>query len=334
MTEITTAGPTMVSSPASATRPARLSPDLMVALGLTLAAAIGGVVLIRTGEIFFADMLIRITILALAAQSLNLLIGFAGLVSFGHAVYLGLGGYAVGILASHEVLSGPLQLAVALAVSALFAFLTGLIALRTRGVHFIMITMALSQMVYFVLVGLRPYGGDDGLTINERSVFPAPFDIESRLTLHLVSVVVLGLVIVLLARLRSSRFGLVLAAAKANESRVAASGFDPYRYRLAAYVIAGTIAGLAGFLLGNFTNFVTPEMMGWSRSGELMFMLILGGVGTLTGPIIGTAAYLVIEEVLSKWTIYWHLPFGLILIGVVLFSRGGLVGLVERMLRR
>jgi branched-chain amino acid transport system permease protein len=194
--------------------------------------------------------------------------------------------------------------------------------------------MALSQMVYFVLVGLRPYGGDDGLTINERSVFPAPFDIESRLTLHLVSVVVLGLVIVLLARLRSSRFGLVLAAAKANESRVAASGFDPYRYRLAAYVIAGTIAGLAGFLLGNFTNFVTPEMMGWSRSGELMFMLILGGVGTLTGPIIGTAAYLVIEEVLSKWTIYWHLPFGLILIGVVLFSRGGLVGLVERMLRR
>jgi branched-chain amino acid transport system permease protein len=318
----------------AAPKPRRMPVDLAVALGLCAAVAFTGFLLIRSGQIFFADMLIRITILAIAASSLNLLIGFSGLVSFGHAVYIGIGGYAVGILAYHGVTAGWLQLLTALGVSAGFALLTGLIALRTRGVHFIMITMAMSQMAYFVLVGLKQYGGDDGLTINERSAFAAPFDIENRLTLHLVCAATLALVVFLLARIRGSRFGLVLAAAKDNESRVRAAGYDPYLYRLAAYVIAGVIGGLAGFLLGNFTNFVTPEMMGWTRSGELMFMLILGGVGTLAGPIVGAAAYLVIEEVLSKWTVYWHLPFGLLLIGVVLFSRGGLAGAAAKVFRR
>ncbi len=318
-------------APARPASPAR-DMDFLVALAIVASAAIGGLLLIRSGQIFFADMLIRITILAIIASSLNLLIGFGGLVSFGHAVYLGLGGYAVGILSHHGVVNGFAHLGVAVTGSALFALFTGLIALRTRGVHFIMITMAMSQMVYFVLVGLKQYGGDDGLTINERSVFPAPLDIEARMTLHLVCIGVLALTIVLLARLRRSRFGLALAAAKDNEARVTASGFDPYRYRLAAYVIAGVIGGVAGFLQANFTNFITPDMMGWTRSGELMFMVILGGVGTLTGPLIGAAAFLAIEEVLSKWTIYWHLPFGILLIGVVLIARGGLAGIVRKVL--
>jgi branched-chain amino acid transport system permease protein len=314
--------------------PRRLPLDLLVGLGLAAGIAVIGVLLIRSGQIFFADMLIRITILAIAASSLNLLIGFGGLVSFGHAVYIGIGGYAVGIMAHHGVTTGWMHLGVAIGVSALFAFLTGLIALRTKGVHFIMITMAMSQMAYFVLVGLKQYGGDDGLTINERSAFLGPFDIENRLTLHLASAATLALTVFVLARIRASRFGLVLAAAKDNESRVRAAGYDPYRYRLVAYVIAGVIGGIAGFLLGNFTNFVTPEMMGWTRSGELMFMLILGGVGSLSGPIVGAAAFLMIEEVLSKWTVYWHLPFGLLLIAVVLFSRGGLVGIATKVFRR
>ena len=304
--------------------------DAVLTSALLVVLAAAPPALSAMGASFWTDVINRIMILAVAATSLNLLIGLGGLISFGHAVYLGLGGYAVGIAAEHGVGDGFTQLAIAIASSAAFALLTGLVALRTRGVHFIMITMAFAQMVYFVMIGLKTYGGDDGLTINERSRFPAPFDLENRLALYYASLAVLALSTLLYARLRGSRFGLVLLAAKSSERRVRASGFEPYRYRLAAYVIAGALCGVAGFLDANFTSFITPETMGWTRSGELMFMVILGGVGSLAGPLVGAGAFLLIEEALGSVTIYWRFWFGLFLIAVVLFARGGLVGLVTR----
>jgi len=322
--------PSVLIEASSARRWPAWSPDALVAAALMAGLAVAPPLLTAIGSPFWADVLNRIMILAIAATSLNILIGIGGLVSFGHAVFLGIGGYAVGISAEHGIDSGFAHLALAVGVSGLFALLTGLIVLRTRGVHFIMLTMAFAQMVYFVMVGLKTYGGDDGLTINTRSAFPGPLDIESRQTLYYVTLAVLAFTLVVFARLKASRFGLLLSAAKGNERRVAAVGFDPYGYRLAAYVLAGVLCGLAGFLNGNFTNFVTPEMMGWTRSGELMFMVILGGVGTIAGPLVGAASFLVVEEVLGSLTIYWHFWFGLFLIVVVLYARGGLVGLLTR----
>ena len=302
--------------------------DAVLALALLLALAAAPPALDVLGVPFWTDVLNRVTILALAAVSLNILVGLGGLASFGHAVYLGIGGYAVGIAADAGLDNGFAQLALALGVSALFALLTGAVALRTRGVHFIMITMAFAQMVYFVMIGLKNYGGDDGLTINGRSVFPGPLDIENKLTLYYASLAALALGALLFARLKGSRFGTVLAASRANERRVAAAGFDPYRYRLAAFAMAGALCGLAGFLNANFANFVTPDLMSWTRSGELLFMVILGGVGAVAGPLLGAAAFVLMEEAFGSWTIYWHFPFGLFLIAVVLFARGGLVGLL------
>jgi branched-chain amino acid transport system permease protein len=328
---LATSGSASASAGAVDRRPAvrsLLDRDVIAAVVLTVLLAAAPPILAAIGAPFWADVLNRIMILGLAAVSLNLLIGVAGLVSFGHSVYLGLGGYAVGIAAFHGVDDGFIQLGLAIATSAAFALLTGLVVLRTRGAHFIMITMAFAQMVYFVMIGLKQYGGDDGLTINSRSVFPAPFDIEDRTTLYYLTLGVLALAMIVFARLRTSRFGLVLTAAKGNERRVAAVGFDPYRYRLAAYVIGGVGCGLAGFLSANFTNFVTPEVMSWTRSGELMFMIILGGVGTVSGPLIGAAIFLLVEQLLGSLTVYWHFWFGLFLIGIVLYARGGLVGIL------
>jgi branched-chain amino acid transport system permease protein len=302
--------------------------DAWIAVGLILLLAIAPPVLAGVGAPFWAEVLNRVMILTIAATSLNLLIGLGGLISFGHAVYLGIGGYAVGISAFHGVENGFWHLAIAIGLSGAFALLTGLVALRTRGAHFIMITLAFGQMVYFVMIGLKQYGGDDGLTIDTRSIFPAPLNLESRTTLYYVTLAVLAVVTLGLAVIRRSRFGLVLAAAKGNEKRVAAVGFDPYRYRLVAFVIAGVVCAIAGFLNANFTNFVTPEMIGWTRSGELMFMVILGGVGSLSGPLVGAAIFLVVEEALGSITEYWQFWFGLFLLAVVLYAKGGLMGVL------
>jgi branched-chain amino acid transport system permease protein len=320
------AAPAVPLIPAARTRV--MDHDAWIAVGLIVLLAVAPPALTAAGSPFWAEVLNRVMILTIAATSLNLLIGLGGLISFGHAVYLGIGGYAVGISAFHGIESGFAHLAIAILLSAAFALVTGLIALRTRGAHFIMITLAFGQMVYFVMIGLKQYGGDDGLTIDTRSVFPAPLSLESRTGLYYVTLAVLAVVTLGLAVVRRSRFGLVLAAAKGNEKRAAAVGFDPYRYRLVAFVIAGVVCAIAGFLNANFTNFVTPEMIGWTRSGELMFMVILGGVGTISGPLIGAAIFLLVEEVLGSITEYWHFWFGLFLLGVVLYAKGGLLGVL------
>jgi branched-chain amino acid transport system permease protein len=271
----------------------------------------------------------RAMILGIAAVSLNFIIGLGGLISLGHAAFLGIGAYSVGILADFEIDNGFVQLAAALAAGAAFAFVSGLIALRTRAVHFIMITLAFAQMIYFTMVGLRQFGGDDGLTINYSSSFGGVLDLGNRSTLYYVVLVTLAVAMLGFARVRQSEFGLVLRAAKGNERRVTAVGFNPYRYRLAAYVAAGMVCTLAGFLDANFTTFITPESMSWTNSAELIFIIIVGGVSTVAGPIVGALVFLVLEEVLGGLTIYWHFWFGLFLIAVVLFAKGGLIGLLE-----
>lgn len=275
------------------------------------------------------DLLIRILVLSIAAVSLNLILGYGGMISFGHAAFIGIGAYAIGIPAFYSEYSGYLQLPIALAASGVFAFLTGYICLRTKGVYFIMITLAFAQMIFFAIVSIDEYGGDDGLVIDARSEFTSPLEMDNPIHLYYFVFFCLLLVIFLVHRIVNSRFGMVIRGAKSNDARMQALGFNTYRYKLACYVIAGMMCGLAGWLLGNFTDFISPDMMDWTRSGELIFMVVLGGAGSLFGPLLGTAAFIIIEEVLSGITVYWQLIFGTFLILVVLFTRGGLNGLIE-----
>ena len=286
-----------------------------------------------SGNIFILTLFTRIIIFALAAASLNLIMGYGGMMSFGHAAYLGIGGYAVGILAAEGIGSGFIQWPLALAVSALYALVIGALSLRTRGVYFIMITLAFAQMAYYVASGLSRYGGDDGLTIYKRSDFAGLINPGNRVQFYYLCLACLFGGIYLIWRIVNSRFGLVVQGVRSNEQRMQAIGFHANRYRLVCFVISGTICGLAGALLANNTDFVSPAVMYWTRSGDLMVMVILGGMGSLFGPVIGAVVYLGLEEVLSQFTEYWALIMGPLLLLIVLFARGGIMGLLGRMSR-
>jgi branched-chain amino acid transport system permease protein len=286
-----------------------------------------------SGNGFALTLFTRIVIFALAAVSLNLIMGYGGMMSFGHAAYLGIGGYAVGILATEGIGSGFIQWPVALAASALFALVIGALSLRTRGVYFIMITLAFAQMAYYVASGLSRYGGDDGLTIYKRSDFGGLIDLSNRVQFYYLCLACLLGGLYLVWRIVNSRFGMVVQGLRSNEARMQAIGFPATRYRLVCFVISGTICGLAGALLANNTDFVSPATMYWTRSGDLMVMVILGGMGSLFGPVIGTIVYLVLEEFLSQVTEYWALIMGPLLLLIVLFGRGGIIGLLERLRR-
>jgi len=286
-----------------------------------------------TGNIFLLTLFTRIVIFAMAAASLNLIMGYGGMMSFGHAAYLGIGGYAVGILAHEGIGSGFIQWPVALIASALFALVIGALSLRTRGVYFIMITLAFAQMAYYVASGLSRYGGDDGLTIYKRSDFGGLINLSSRVQLYYFCLACMFGVIYLIWRIVNSRFGMVVQGLRSNEARMQAIGFPANRYRLVCFVISGTMCGLAGALLANNTDFVSPAVMYWTRSGDLMVMVILGGMGSLFGPVLGAIVYLVLEESLSQVTEYWALIMGPLLLLIVLFGRGGMVGLLGRLRR-
>ncbi|HEY7086367.1 MAG TPA: branched-chain amino acid ABC transporter permease [Hyphomicrobiaceae bacterium] len=301
----------------------RLAVGLFLPLMLLPVAALGlGGYLLVIGE--------RAMILAIAALSLQLLIGVAGLISFGHAAFLGIGAYAAGILASHGHGTLVLALPAAILSSALFALLTGAIAVRSRGVYFIMITLAFGQMAYFVASSLAPYGGDDGLTWPTRTLVFGTRVLKSETVFYYVALAALGGVYVLMGRLVGSRFGRVLRGLTDNERRVEAIGFAPYPYRLTAYVMAGATCGLAGFLLGNEVEFVSPAYMHWQRSGELILMVLLGGSGQRYGPIVGAMTYLLLEESLARFTEHWKVILGPLLVVVALFGRGGIAGIIER----
>jgi branched-chain amino acid transport system permease protein len=299
-----------------------------------------------SGNAFLLTLFTRILILALAATSLNLIMGFGGMVSFGHAAYLGVGGYVVGILAYEGISSGFVQWPLAILISALFALAIGALSLRTRGVYFIMITLAFAQMVYYVAVSLSRYGADDGLTIYRRSQFAGLLELANRTVFYYVCLALLLGAIYLIWRRINSRFGMVIRGARSNERRMRSIGFPTYRYRLVCFVIAGALCGLAGALLANFTNFISPAMMHWTRSGDLIVMVVLGGMGSVFGPTIGAVALLVLEETLPlligrlgfplfgepamRAAEYWQIVLGPMLLAIVLFARGGIYGALTR----
>jgi branched-chain amino acid transport system permease protein len=280
-------------------------------------------------EGYILSLLTRVMIFALAAVSLDLILGYGGLISFGHAAFLGIGAYSVAILTSHGVGDAVAHLLAALAGSALFALGTGAVSLRTKGVYFIMITLAFGQMLFFLATSLAAYGGDDGVTLPSRSLVLGSSVLGSGRAFYYV---VLGslLATYLLCRVVvASRFGRVLRGSRENSVRMQAIGFNPFAFQLTAYVIAGLMCGVAGFLLANHTEFVSPAYMTWQRSGDLIFMTVLGGLGSLHGAIIGAAVFLLMEEFLSESTEHWRMIFGPLLILVVLFARGGIMGLVN-----
>ncbi len=280
-------------------------------------------------EPFYPTLFARIMIFAIAAVSLDLILGYGGMVSFGHAAYLGIGGYAVAILSFYGIDNGFLQFAVAVVASASIALVIGAICLRTTGVYFIMITLAFTQMLFFFGISIEEYGGDDGLNTN-RSEFVDALDLGDDTVLYYFILVVMIFCVYVTRRIVRSRFGMVVQGARSNEQRMQAIGFPTFRYKLTAFVIAGTMCGVAGALLANLTEFVTPEYMTWFRSGEIMVMVLMGGMGTLFGPLFGAAAFLLLEEVLSSLTEHWMIIFGPLLVILVLFARSGIYGMFAK----
>jgi branched-chain amino acid transport system permease protein len=281
------------------------------------------------GKPFYPIFFTRIMIFGIAALSLDLILGYGGMLSFGHAVYLGIGCYSVGILSYYNFRNGLLHLVTAIIASGLAALLFGSISLRTTGIAFIMITMAFSQMVYFLGVSLKTYGGDDGLNIASQSDLFGYIDLGDPTVLYYVVLAFLVVFLLLSLRLVSSRFGMVIKGAKLNERRMAALGFKTFSYKLTAFVISGIMCGVAGVLLANLTLFVSPSITHWSRSGEIMVMVIIGGMGTLIGPVLGSVAYLFLEDVLSGITEHWQAVLGPILVMVVLFAKRGILGILH-----
>ena len=278
-----------------------------------------------SGQSYYLTLVSRMMIYGIAATALNLLIGYTGLVSFGHALFLGIGAYAVGIPAFNGVDNGWLQLLLVIASTALVGALTGLVVLRTHGMAFIMITLAFAQMFHFLGVSLKEYGGDDGMSLPGRSSL-APLDLESDLQLYGLILVLLAATLFLSWRLVNSRFGYVLRGIKSNERRMKALGFDTNRYKLAVYVISGVVTGIAGFLLANLSSYVSPSSSAWTVSGELVVMVILGGIGTVFGGALGALALLLIEELLTAVTDHWMAILGLMIVAIALIAKNGIYG--------
>jgi len=296
----------------------------VVLLGLLLAFP---PIAAATGLEFYQGLLTKIMVYALAASSLNLILGYGGMVSFGHAAYFGLGAYAVAILMREGVTSAWVIWVAAVGLSGLLALLIGVISLRTRGVYFIMITLAFAQMIYYLVVSFKQYGGEDGLRAR-RPEFGL-FELNDT-TLYYLTLGVLLAALYLMHRLVHSRFGRVLQAIRENESRALALGYPVFRFQLVAFVLAGAIAGLAGVLMAHYTQYVSPSLLAWQQSGHLMMMVILGGVGQFWGGVLGAAVLSLVEEVLQDLTIHWQLGVGVILLLIVLFAPQGLAGLLRR----
>jgi branched-chain amino acid transport system permease protein len=275
------------------------------------------------GEAFYIALVTRILIFALAATSLNLILGFGGMVSFGHAAFLGVGAYTVVILSQMGVVDAWVAWPTAMVVAGLFALLIGAVSLRTQGVYFIMITLAFAQMMYYLVVSFKAYGGDDGMSLPARSRIGF-LDMSNDTHFYYVTLLACVAVLVLIARVLNARFGHVLQAIRENEVRMQSLGYAVFRYKLCAFVMSGALAGLAGALLANQSGFVSPAMMQWSQSGMLMMMVILGGVGHLYGGIWGAIVFLLLEETLSHFTIHWQLGLGALLLMVVLLLPNGL----------
>jgi len=312
-------------------------PTVILCLGLLLPQLLDFL-----GLQYLLSLATRALIYGLAASSLNLILGYGGLVSLGHAVFMGIGGYTAGILLYHTqagsqifglLLPGAfwnsalIAWPLAIVLAALFALITGLISLRTRGMHFIMITLAFAQMVYFFFTSLDVYGGSDGISLYGRNTLPG-LDLDNDQVFYYLCLVILLIVLFLMHRILQARFGRALIAGRENIVRLQALGIAPLGYQLSAYCLSGAVAGLAGALLVNQGEFVSPDILHWTRSGELMVMVLVGGMARLFGPVLGAVVLLFLEEYLAMYTDHWMVIFGPFLILVVLFGRSGLYGLL------
>lgn len=306
-------------------RPAVLLPLLLLA-GLALAPFVAT----AADQPFYIVFFARILVYAIAASALNLALGLGGMVSLGHALFLGLGAYSVAIPAFHGIDNGWVHLAVCIVACGLVGLLTGAVSLRTTGIGFIMITLAFAQMGYFVFVSLKQYGGDDGTPITATSRFFG-LDLGQPVTLYAVAFSVLCLVLWWSARLRVAPFGMVLRGARQNPRRINAIGLQGKRYQLAAYVMSAILCGIAGMLLANLTAFASPATLGWVVSGDLIVMIVLGGIGMVFGPLLGALAFLGAEELLKSVTESWQAVFGLAIFLIALLRTAGLAGLLERL---
>ncbi|MFV1464734.1 MULTISPECIES: branched-chain amino acid ABC transporter permease [unclassified Phaeobacter] len=295
------------------------------------------------GDPFVITLATKVAILALAGVGLNIALGIGGLVSLGHAAFFGIGGYAMGILAAHAqnyeplahwpmLIEGTNQMPViwlvAVLVSAFAALVIGALSLRTSGVYFIMITLAFGQMLYYFAISWTAYGGEDGLSIWVRNEFPG-LNTLVPLQFFLVCYVILCAALWFASRLARAPFGLALAAARQCEARVETVGITPYKLRLTAFVISGAITGLAGALFADLNRFVSPTMLSWHTSGEIMIFVIIGGVGRLFGPVIGAALFILLEHFLGGISDYWQIYLGGLLLIIVLYARGGVIGAIS-----
>ncbi|MGG7566763.1 branched-chain amino acid ABC transporter permease [Rhodovulum sp. DZ06] len=321
----------MTSTSLPALPGARLAPRLKAAAAIFAVLAALPPVFAAMGEPYLTSIATRMMVYAIAALSLDLILGYGALVSFGHAAYLGIGAYAVVGLSRNGIDEIWLQMAAGIGASAVFAAITGAISLRTRGIYFIMITLAFGQMAYFFFVSLSAWGGDDGTALAARSTVFGQDWLGDDLSLFYLVLALLALCFALLHAITRSRFGRVLVGARENETRMQAIGFTPFPYQLAAYVISGCICSVAGVLLANSTEYVSPDFMTWHRSGELIVMLILGGIGTLTGALVGALMTIGLEEGLARAWDHWRLIFGFLLLMVVLYSPGGLSALADKL---
>ncbi|MDT8342974.1 MAG: branched-chain amino acid ABC transporter permease [Thermohalobaculum sp.] len=302
---------------------------------------------LAAGEPYLVTLAAKAAILALAGVGLNLALGVGGMVSLGHAAFFGIGGYAAGI-AAHHVFAGtpvigwpvviagtdqmPLIWLAGVLAAGLAAAAIGAVSLRTQGVHFIMITLAFAQMVYYLGVSWKTYGGEDGLPIYLRNQFPG-LDTGDGVQFFALAYACLLAGVALVWQVARSRFGQALAMARMNEARLAASGISPYPVRLVGFVLSGMIVALAGALFADLNGFAGPSMLSWHRSGEIMVLVILGGVGRLCGPLAGAMLFVALETWLGGLTDRWQLFLGLVLLGVVLFARGGLMGMLAGRVR-
>lgn len=312
-------------------------PNLVVFAALITVAVIADL----TGNPYIVTLATKVAIFGLAGVGLNLALGYGGLVSFGHAAFFGLGGYVTAILASHAASATPVatfpftmmgtneMLAIwpfAILVAGFAALVIGALSLRTKGVYFIMVTLAFAQMLYYFAISWPTYGGEDGLSFYVRNTFPGA-NTFAPLQFFGICATMLAITMVLVALLTQSRFGLALRAAKENETRVIASGIKPFAIRLTAFVLSGMVAGLAGALFADLNRFVSPTMLSWHMSGEIMIFVILGGVGRLAGPIAGAAVFITLEYLLGPISDHWQALLGFLLILIVLFAPKGLMGL-------
>ena len=309
-------------------RPSVIIPVVVLAALVAVPAVAGAL-----QQPFWISFFARILIYAIAAAALNLALGHGGLVSFGHALFLGIGAYAVALPAFHGIASGWVHLLVALGAGSVVALVVGAISLRTSGMAFIMITLAFAQMGYFLLVSLKQYGGDDGLPVAATSRF-GPLDLGSASVVYVVAWGVLVLLTWWMARVRHAPFGIALRGARQNPRRINAIGLQAQRVQLAAFVLSGAVSTVAGVLLANLNAFASPSTLAWTVSGELIVMVVLGGIGTVFGPLLGALAFMGLEEILKGCTDHWMVVFGPLIVLVALFGRRGIAGWLESLDRR